>query len=178
MTRNQHNDRTDRTRQYQPTRTHDTPSMPPIDTNDPTDRTVDATTTVAFVCVRNAGRSQMATAFAERERAERNLENDIAIVTGGTDPADDVHDVVVDALDEVGLDVNGRNPRRIDESVLAECDVVATMGCSTLDLDGVENVDWDLEDPGEKELAEVKAIRDEVEQRVIELFDELSERIK
>lgn len=58
---------------------------------------------VAFVCVQNAGRSQMATAFAKRERAQRGLEDSIDIVTGGTDPADTVHEVVVDAMDELGV---------------------------------------------------------------------------
>ncbi|WP_459883060.1 arsenate-mycothiol transferase ArsC [Halorubrum gandharaense] len=142
---------------------------------DTTEGTTDESrrTTFAFVCVRNAGRSQMATAFAERERAARGLEKTVEILTGGIAPADEVHQVVVEALAEVDLDVNGRTPQSISDEVLAECDVVATMGCSTLALpDRVEAVDWALEDPGERPIEEVREIRDEVERRVIALFDE------
>jgi protein-tyrosine-phosphatase len=143
--------------------THDTHSTDP--------------TRIAFVCVRNAGRSQMSTAFAERERRERGLRDRIEILTGGTDPADAVHDVVVKAMDEVGIDVFDRTPRAITESELRSCDVVATMGCSTLDVgtvgDDVDVRDWALADPGEQDLDEVRAIRDEIEERVTALFDEL-----
>ncbi|WP_281194536.1 low molecular weight phosphatase family protein [Halorubrum sp. F4] len=129
-------------------------------------------TTLTFMCVRNAGRSQMATAFAERERAERGLEDAVEIVTGGTAPADEVHDVVVEALAEVGLDVNGRTPRHVSETTLAASDFVATMGCSTLELPGVDTDDWDLDDPGERPIEEVREIRDEIERRVVAVFDE------
>jgi len=140
---------------------------------DPADETAtDATTTLVFMCVRNAGRSQMATAFAERERDRRGLGDAVEIVTGGTAPADSVHDVVVEALAEVGLDVNGRTPRHVSEETLAAADFVATMGCSTLDLAGVDTDDWDLDDPGERPIEEVREIRDEIERRVVALFDE------
>ena len=129
-------------------------------------------TTLTFMCVRNAGRSQMATAFAKREVAERGLENEIEIVTGGTMPADAVHEVVVEALAEVGLDVSGRTPRHVSDETLAASDFVATMGCSTLELEGVETDDWDLDDPGEQPIEAVREIRDEIERRVIALFDE------
>ena len=105
-------------------------------------------TTLTFMCVRNAGRSQMATAFAERELDRRELANEVEIATGGTAPADSVHDVVVEALAEVGLDIDGREPRHVSEATLADSDFVATMGCSTLELDGVDTDDWDLDDPG------------------------------
>ena len=135
-------------------------------------------TRIAFMCVRNAGRSQMSTAFAERERDQRGLDNRVAILTGGTDPADALHEVVVEAMAEVGIDVSDRTPRAITESELRSCDVVATMGCSTLDVgtvgDDVDVRDWALTDPGEQELAEVRAIRDDIEERVIALFDELA----
>jgi len=132
----------------------------------------DEKTTLTFMCVRNAGRSQMATAFAEREVAERGLGDEVEIVTGGTDPADSVHDVVVEALAEVGLDVNGREPQSIADETLAASDFVATMGCSTLELEGVDTDDWDLDDPGERLIEEVREIRDEIERRVIAVFDE------
>ena len=135
-------------------------------------------TRIAFMCVRNAGRSQMSTAFAEREQRRRGLQDRIEILTGGTDPADAVHDVVVEAMDEVGIDLSDRTPRAISESELRSCDVVATMGCSTLDVgtvgDDVDVRDWALTDPGERNLDEVRAIRDEIEERVVALFDELT----
>ncbi len=134
--------------------------------------TTEKRTTLTFMCVRNAGRSQMATAFAERERTERELEDRVEIVTGGTDPADEVHDVVVEALAEVGLDVDGRTPKHVSETTLFESDFVATMGCSTLELDGVDTEDWALDDPGEHPIEAVRPIRDEIERRVVALFDE------
>ncbi len=142
--------------------THDTDSTDP--------------TRIAFICVRNAGRSQMSTAIAEREVRRRGL--DWELLTGGTDPADAVHDVVVEAMDEVGIDLSDRTPRAISESELRSCDVVATMGCSTLDVgtvdDDVDVRDWALTDPGEQDLDEVRAIRDEIEARVVALVDELA----
>ena len=142
--------------------THDTESTDPI--------------RIAFMCVRNAGRSQMSTAFAEREIRRRGL--DWELLTGGTDPADAVHDVVVEAMDEVDVDVSDRTPRAISESELRSCDVVATMGCSTLDVgtvgDDVDVREWALTDPGERDLDEVRAIRDDIEKRVVALVDELA----
>jgi arsenate reductase len=132
---------------------------------------------VAFVCVQNAGRSQMATAFAERERRERGLANEVEVVTGGTRPADHVHDVVVEVMDETGFDLGDRTPRAIAPDDLEPTDVVVTMGCSASDVCPAtwsgENRDWDLDDPEGKDLAEVRAIRDEVSRRVREFFDEI-----
>ena len=132
----------------------------------------DSKTVLTFMCVRNAGRSQMATAFAEREVSARGLADDVEIVTGGTAPADSVHGVVLEALAEVDLDVNGREPQPISDGTLEGSDFVATMGCSTLELPGVDTDDWDLDDPGERPIEEVRPIRDEIERRVVALFDE------
>lgn len=130
-------------------------------------------THIAFVCVQNAGRSQMATAFAEREREERGLD-DVEILSGGTHPAEAVHDVVVEVMDEEGIDLSERVPREITEEELETCEYVATMGCSTLSLDDSIDVrDWDLDDPHGADSEEVRAIREEVRGRVEELFDEL-----
>ena len=133
---------------------------------------------IAFMCVQNAGRSQMSTAFAERERARRGLEDRVEILTGGTHPANHVHDEVVDVMDEVGFDLSDRSPREITLDELRSCDYVATMGCSTLDVGDVgEDVDvrdWALEDPDGQDLERVREIRDEILQRVIALFDEFS----
>jgi len=129
-----------------------------------------------FVCVRNAGRSQMATAFAERERARRDLDGAVEIVTGGTDPAGEVHPEVVEAMADLGIDIADRVPREVDRAELDACDVVATMGCSTLELDAdVAARDWDLPDPHGKSDADVREIRDEVQRRVAALFDEVGE---
>jgi arsenate reductase len=132
-------------------------------------------TTVAFVCVRNAGRSQMATAFAEREAAERDL--DVKIRTGGTDPADEVHTVVREVMAEAGIDLSGRRPREFTREDAADCDYVITMGCSA---DGVCPVgwtgdarDWGLTDPGEAGRATARQVRDEIAERVAALFDEI-----
>ncbi len=84
------------------------------------------TTKLAFVCVGNAGRSQMATAFAERD--QRNF--DVDIVTGGTDPADHIHDEVIDVLREEGLDISDRTPREISPDDIRDVDYVITRGCS------------------------------------------------
>ena len=131
-------------------------------------------TTVAFVCVQNAGRSQMAAVFAERERRERGLDDRVEIHTGGTHPAAEVHDVVVDAMRELDVDLGDRSPREITTAELVECDVVATMGCSTLELDtGADVRDWALDDPHGESLVVVREIRAEVRDRVATLFDEL-----
>ena len=127
---------------------------------------------VAFVCVQNAGRSQMSAAFARREADRRDL--DVEVLTGGTDPADAVHPEVVEVMDELDVDLSGREPREIPTDVLESCDLVATMGCSTLELDADTDVrDWALPDPDGENLDRVREIRDEAERRVREVFDEL-----
>ncbi|WP_275039814.1 arsenate-mycothiol transferase ArsC [Halogeometricum pallidum] len=126
-----------------------------------------------FVCVQNAGRSQMSAAFAERERTERGLEDEVEILTGGTHPAEEVHPEVVEAMGEVDIDISDREPREVSTEELNECDVVATMGCSTLELDAdVEVRDWALDDPHGQSVEKVREIRDEIKQRVSALFDE------
>jgi len=131
---------------------------------------------IAFVCVQNAGRSQMSTAFAERERERRGL--DCEILTGGTDPADRVHGEVIAVMDEIGIDLGDRTPREITEAELRSCDYVATMGCSTLDVgdvgDEVDVRDWALTDPDGTDMDRVREIRGEIEGRVAALFDEIA----
>ena len=133
----------------------------------------DDVATFGFVCVQNAGRSQMSAVFAERERRERDLGDRVEVVTGGTHPADEVHPEVVAAMAEVDIDLSDRVPREVSTAELDACDVVATMGCSTLTLpDGVEGRDWALDDPHRQDIDRVRDIRDEVEGRVRDLFDE------
>jgi len=131
-------------------------------------------TKFGFVCVQNAGRSQMSTAFAERERERRGLEDSVEILTGGTFPADHVHEEVVTVMSELDIDLSDRIPREVSTEELESCDVVATMGCSTLELDAdsVDVRDWALEDPDGQDMERVREIRDDIEQRVKTLFDE------
>jgi protein-tyrosine-phosphatase len=132
---------------------------------------------VAFVCVQNAGRSQIATAFARRELEERDATDRIDIVTGGTDPADHVHEAVVTVMREVGVDLADETPRAFTHDDAMEADVVVTMGCSA---EGVcpmtwrgDARDWALDDPAGRDLDAVRAIRDDIEERVATLCDEL-----
>jgi protein-tyrosine-phosphatase len=135
---------------------------------------------VAFVCVENAGRSQMAAAFADRELAKRDLDDEITIVSGGTDPAEHVHEVVVDAMAELGIDISDRQPRAITPDELAEVEYVITMGCSANDVCPAtwrgDARDWALDDPGGQDLATVREIRDEIHRLVTDLFDELARK--
>lgn len=132
---------------------------------------------IAFVCVENAGRSQMAAAFARRERAERGA-TDVEIVTGGTAPAAHVHEEVRRAMAAVGIDLGDRTPREITPEELQAADVAITMGCSASDVCPAtwtgDSRDWDLDDPAGRGPAAVREIRDEIERRVRALFDELA----
>jgi arsenate reductase len=134
---------------------------------------------LAFMCVRNAGRSQMATAFAERERDRLDLGDRVEIVTGGTHPADHVHEEVVAVMREEGVDIADRTPCEITTEELRSCEYVATMGCSTLDISDVEDAvdirEWDLPDPAGQDPEQVRAIRDEIDQRVRSLFEDVCE---
>jgi protein-tyrosine-phosphatase len=130
-------------------------------------------TRVAFVCVQNAGRSQMAAAFAEEMAAERGL--DVTVLTGGTHPADEVHPEVVETMREVGVDLADRTPREVSTAELESCDVVATMGCDTLSLDASVDVrDWGLPDPDGESPERVREIRETVRERVAALLDEFA----
>ena len=133
--------------------------------------------TVAFVCVQNAGRSQMATAFAKRELENRTLGNRVEILTGGTNPADSVHERTVEVMQEAGIDLSDRTPREITFEEIQDADIVITMGCSADDVCPAtwsgDSRDWDLDDPHGRSLAVVREIRDEIRGRVADLFTEL-----
>lgn len=128
-------------------------------------------TKIAFVCVGNAGRSQIATALAERERDNRGL--DIEILTGGVNPADSVHDDVIEALQEDGIDISDREPREITPADIEDATHVVTMGCSVQQFqpDGWsgESEVWDLD------ASDTRAQVDELKRRVSRFFDGLSE---
>ncbi len=127
--------------------------------------------TVLFVCVRNAGRSQMAAALLERIAGDG-----VRVLSAGTHPADDVHPNVVTAMREVGIDLSEARPRRLEDDAVREADVVVTMGCGDECpfYPGKRYEDWELPDPAGRPVEEVRAIRDEIERRVRELLDSLS----
>ena len=132
---------------------------------------------MAFICVQNAGRSQIATAFAERERERRDLTERIEILTGGTQPADHVHEVVVEAMAEEEFDLSGRTPKYVDLEELKTCDYLVTMGCSIAEFNptsfGVESREWALPNPEGEDIETVRGIRQDIEGRVRSLFDEI-----
>ncbi|RQG93031.1 low molecular weight phosphatase family protein [Natrarchaeobius halalkaliphilus] len=136
---------------------------------------------LAFVCVRNAGRSQMSAAIAERERDRRDLAGRVEIRSGGTDPADRVHETVREVMAADGYDCSDRVPREISPEELRSCEYVLTMGCSTLDIedaDAVDVRDWALSDPHGRDPTEVRRIRDEIERKVNALFDEIERALE
>ena len=126
---------------------------------------------VLFVCVHNAGRSQMAAALLEHHAAGR-----VRVRSAGTTPSDEIHANVVEAMAERGLDVSTARPKGLREDDVREADVVITMGCGDACpvVPGTRYLDWDLPDPAGKPVAEVRPIRDDIERRVLDLLRELA----
>ena len=124
---------------------------------------------VLFVCVQNAGRSQIADGLFERAGG-RHVSR-----SAGSNPAEYVHPEVVDAMRELDIDLAGRTPHRLDQADMDWAEVVVTMGCGDACpvIPGKRYIDWDLEDPAGRPADEVRAIRDEIERRVSQLLDEL-----
>jgi arsenate reductase (thioredoxin) len=129
-----------------------------------------AVATVLFVCLHNAGRSQMSQALFERAAGGRHR-----ALSAGTTPADRVHPEVVEVMAELGIDVSGRTPRLLTRDLAEQADVVVTMGCGDECpyIPGKRYLDWDLPDPKGRTVEEVRATRDEVERRVEALIAEL-----
>jgi arsenate reductase len=127
--------------------------------------------TVLFVCLHNAGRSQMSAALLEREAAGRHT-----ALSAGTKPAEHVHPEVVEVMRELGIDLSGHRPQLLTRELAKQADLVVTMGCGDKCpyIPGKRYVDWDLPDPKGRSPAEVRATRDEVARRVRTLVDELS----
>ncbi len=126
--------------------------------------------TVLYLCVHNAGRSQMAAGWT------RHLGGDgVRVLSGGSEPADDVNPSAVAAMEEVGVDIAGAQPQRWSDTTLDMADVVVTMGCGDTCpvLPGKRYLDWPLDDPAGKGVEDVRPVRDEIEQRVRGLLDEL-----
>ena len=125
---------------------------------------------VLFLCIHNAGRSQMALGWFE------HLAEDRAVAfSGGREPAASVNPSAVEAMAEVGIDIAGRTPRRWSESDFETADVVVTMGCGDTCpyVPGKRYEDWKLDDPAGQSVAAVRPIRDEIERRVRELLETL-----
>ena len=125
---------------------------------------------VLFVCVQNAGRSQMAEALF-RAAVERRHEARSA----GSAPAERVHPEVVEVMRERGVDLSGRTPRGLDRADVEWADLVVTMGCGDACpvLPRKRYVDWELDDPAGRPMDEVRALRDEIERRIAALVQEL-----
>jgi arsenate reductase (thioredoxin) len=126
--------------------------------------------TALFVCLHNAGRSQMSQALFERAASGRHR-----ALSAGTRPADKVHPEAVEAMAELGIDIDGRTPRALTRELAEQADVVVTMGCGDECpyIPGKRYVDWELNDPKGRPLEEVRATRDEIARRVEALVDEL-----
>jgi len=125
---------------------------------------------VLFVCLHNAGRSQMSAALFERAAGGRHEAS-----SAGTTPADRVHPEVVGAMRELGVDVAGRVPRKLTRELAEQADVVVTMGCGDECpyIPGKRYIDWDLADPKGRPRDEVRATRDLIAGKVAGLVEEL-----
>ena len=125
---------------------------------------------VLFVCVHNAGRSQMAAALLEHHAGGR-----VRVRSAGTAPSDEIDPNVVAAMAERGLDVASARPEGLREEDVHDADVVITMGCGDACpvVPGTRYLDWDLPDPAGKPLAQIRPIRDDIERRVLDMVREL-----
>ncbi len=126
---------------------------------------------VLFVCVHNAGRSQIAAALLDRKGEGR-----VTVFSAGSEPADQLHPAVVKAMKEIGIDLGGERPKRLEDRMVKEVDVVITMGCGDACpiYPGKRYEDWELEDPSGKDLETVRGIRDEIAARVDALLAEIA----
>jgi arsenate reductase len=125
---------------------------------------------VLFVCLHNAGRSQMSQALFERAAAGRHKAQ-----SAGTTPAARIHPEVVAVMHELGIDLSDRKPQRLTTELAEQADVIVTMGCGDRCpyIAGKRYVDWDLPDPKGRSLDEVRATRDDITRRVTALAGEL-----
>jgi arsenate reductase len=126
---------------------------------------------VLFVCVHNAGRSQMAAALVELRSQGR-----VDVRSAGSEPAETLNPVVVEAMAELGVDLRGERPKGLTDDAVRDADVVVTMGCGDACpiYPGKRYEDWELEDPAGKDLDAVRRIRDEIDARVRALVDDLA----
>lgn len=125
---------------------------------------------VLFVCVENAGRSQMAEAFAKKYAPQSVIAS-----SAGNKPADKVNPVVAEAMKEKGIDISTNKPKKLDFQIANDSDIIVTMGCND---QGIcpgpffkPTIDWKLEDPKDKPMEKVREIRDQIERQVKELME-------
>jgi arsenate reductase len=132
----------------------------------------DARPEVLFVCVHNAGRSQMAAALLAHHGGDR-----VVVRSAGTAPADDVNPAVLEAMAELGIDLRatGAHPKKLEDAAVEASDVVITMGCGDTCpfYPGKRYEDWKLDDPAGQGVDAVRPIRDEIDRRVLELLASL-----
>jgi arsenate reductase len=133
-------------------------------------RMTDEPPEVLFVCVHNAGRSQMAAGLLQSKAGDR-----IRVISAGSEPADQLNPAVVTAMDELGIDISAERPKKLDHGMVRESDVVITMGCGDACpiYPGKRYADWELEDPVGKDLETVRKIRDEIAARIDALIADL-----
>jgi protein-tyrosine-phosphatase len=126
--------------------------------------------TVMFLCVHNAGRSQMAAGWLRHLAGER-----VDVLSGGSAPADQVNRAAIESMREVGIDIAKEYPKPWTDETLGAADVIVTMGCGDTCpvYPGKRYLDWELDDPAGKPLEQVRPIRDEIEQRVRALLTDL-----
>ena len=126
--------------------------------------------TILFACIHNAGRSQMAAAWFNKlcDRTKASA------ISAGTQPGERVHPVVVEAMQEEGIDLSGIRPQYLSEELAQQATLLVTMGCGDACpyVPGLKKVDWPLEDPKGKSLDVVRKIRDEIRQRVVALAED------
>lgn len=134
--------------------------------------TAEMTTTpsILFLCVHNAGRSQMAAGFARALGGEN-----VDVFSGGSEPAGQINGVAVQAMAELGIDIRQHVPQPWSDEIVRAADVVVTMGCGDACpvFPGKRYLDWELDDPAGLTLEEVRPIRDDIRTRVATLLDEL-----
>ncbi|PSG97722.1 low molecular weight phosphatase family protein [Thermoplasmatales archaeon SW_10_69_26] len=136
---------------------------------------------IAFVCVRNAGRSQLALSYTQRRLQRSGLDDAVSLVTGGTYPADEIHTGVHEVLEAEGFELEGRTPRQITEAELLASDIIVTMGCEDLELPDDLEADvhaWELPDPAGEPPRHVLEIAEEVDDRVRDLLADLEPRLE
>jgi protein-tyrosine-phosphatase len=129
---------------------------------------------VLFVCLHNAGRSQISRALFDRAAGGRHTSESAGSVA---DPAGRVHPEVVEVMNELGTDLSGVRPQRLTPELAARADVVVTMGCGDACpyIPGRRYLDWDLQDPKGLDVDAVRAIRDDIARRIAELVTELDD---
>jgi arsenate reductase len=142
--------------------------MKPELANEPVDDT--SRPSVLFLCIHNAGRSQMALGWFTHLAGDR-----ATAWSGGSEPASEINPAAIAVMEEVGIDITVEHPKRWTDDMLRQADVVVTMGCGDTCpyYPGKRYEDWDLEDPAGRDVDTVRPIRDEIERRVRSLLDEL-----